>query len=113
MTICATRKRIHLAIAVVKEASKAISSMPVLVLFPVFPVLGFVSFLVPWVTYMIYLASSGELATQCMCPGGIIVDECSDECYTFRSFQFALNTKYAGLFLVFTFFWTSQFIIAW
>ena len=131
LIICATRKRIYLAIAIVKEASSAISAMPILIAYPILPVLGFVLFLIPWVVYMVYLASSGEITTQCICSGQSDInttmnaelenialndtssDECDEGCYMYRNYEYAKNTQYAGLYLVFTFFWTTQFIIAW
>ena len=130
------RKRIYLAIAVVREASSAISAMPILILYPAFPVIGFALFLIPWLVFMVYLASSGEIITECACPNKdafnttinnvevedilnnssnnvVFEDTCDEGCYVYRSFQYAKNTQYAGLYLVFSMFWTSQFIIAW
>lgn len=123
LIICATRKRIYLAIAIVQEASAAISSMPVLIAYPILPMLGFILFLIPWIIYLIYLASSGEITTECMCLGSNgfsqsnrlldLDDGCDNGCYSYRSFEYASNTKYAALYLLFTFFWTTQFITAW
>lgn len=136
LVVCALRKRIHLAIAIVKEASSAISRMPIIILYPVLPIVGFVLFLIPWVVFMLYLASSGEIVTQCICSskddyntttsteiedilrnseqnGQTLQDACDDGCYVNRTFDYARNTQYAGLYLVFSFFWTTQFITAW
>lgn len=135
LIICAMRKRIYLAIGVVKEACIAIMAMPVLVLYPISPLIGFLVFVIPWAVFMVYLASSGDLVAECFCLGsqsyntnttteigGILSkiddreffeDKCGDGCYLHRSFNYATNTKYAGLFLLFSFFWTTQFIIAW
>ena len=66
--ICCLRKRIVLAIGIVKEACKAVARMPVITVYPVFQVLGAVIFLVPWCIYMVYLASSGDVAVDCVCP---------------------------------------------
>lgn len=129
------RKRIYLAIAVVKEASSAISVMPVLIVYPTLPVLGFVLYLIPWTIFMLYLASSGDIVTDCMCLGrsqyntktstdienilnnaddkALENSGCFDGCYPYRSFKYEKNTQYAGLYLVFSLLWTSQFIIAW
>lgn len=135
LIICATRRRIYLAIAVVREASAAISAMPILILYPAFPVIGFALFLIPWIVFMVYLASSGETITQCVCPNKddynttinnmevedilnnsysneAFNNECDVGCYVYRSFQYAKNTQYAGMYLVFSMFWTTQFIIA-
>ncbi len=129
------RKRIYLAIAVVKEASSAISAMPILILYPTLPVIGFVLYLIPWTIFMLYLASSGDIVTDCMCLGrgqfntktSADIEDilnnaednalenygCGDGCFVYRNFIYEKNTQYAGLYLVFSLFWTSQFITAW
>ena len=99
--ICCMRKRIMLAIGIVKEAAKALAAMPILVLFPLVQVAGLLIFLVPWFIYGIYLASSGELKTR---DGGAAG--------TYKEFKYDNNTVYAGWYMIFTFFWTSEFIIA-
>ena len=158
IVICSLRKRIVLAIACVREASRAISKMPVITLYPVVQVLGLFLFTLPWGVYMAYLASSGEIEAQCICPmdysrrlegdsanctdlydsnnvtGGLLFNncaanhtlegesnqtaliqdnfECDDGCYVYKSFSYSRNTQYAGLFMMFVWFWTSQFIVA-
>lgn len=124
MIICAIRKRIVLAIACVKEASFAISRMPLIVLYPCLQVLAFVAYLIPWGIFMVYLASSGEMRAQCMClsdTGTPLSDptqnaantlECEDGCFQYKVFEYSKETKYAGLYMIFSLFWTSQFIIA-
>ena len=57
------RKRIQLAINIIKEACKAMATMPILILMPVAQVFGVALFLIPWFIYMIYLASSGDMVT--------------------------------------------------
>lgn len=64
LVICCLRKRIVLAIGIVKEACKAVAKMPVITIYPVFQVLGVVIFLVPWCIYMVYLASSGDVVVE-------------------------------------------------
>uniref|UniRef100_A0A7S2Y2B5 Choline transporter-like protein n=1 Tax=Fibrocapsa japonica TaxID=94617 RepID=A0A7S2Y2B5_9STRA len=99
--ILCMRKRIKLAVGIVKEASKAISAMKIIVLFPVIQSLGVLCFLIPWVIYVVYLASSGEIVTIEM-PNGAQV----------KQFQYTDNMRYAALFLLFSWFWTSQFVVA-
>lgn len=147
--VCCIRKRIVLAVACVREASRAVSAMPVITLYPVIQVLGLFAFCIPWGVFMVYLASSGEVEAQCICAYGdifrrldedsnmtmidnvtfiddgnstnaaggdfeLIEDdfECDDGCYVYKSFSYSTNTKYAGLFMLFAWFWTSQFIVA-
>lgn len=126
MTVLFLRKRIVLAISCVREAAKAIASMPVITLFPVIQVLGLMAFSVVWGVYMAFLASSGEVVASCLCPvtnetlSSTLVesvesnddDSCDDDCLTHKDFVYSRNTKYAGWYLLFTWFWTSQFIVA-
>jgi hypothetical protein len=134
------RKRILLAIACVKEASRAISTMPIMTIFPVLQVLCLVAFTVVWGIFMAHLASSGEIGTSCMCPklqgftsfndnelsptlSPTVTDmspsslvngtaTCDDGCFLYKELTYSTNTKYAGLYMVFVWFWTSQFIVA-
>ena len=99
--ICCMRKRIMLAIGIVKEAAKALAAMPMLVLFPFVQVVGFLAFLIPWFIYCLFLASSGTLKTR---DGG--------KAGTYKEFTYDNNTVYAGWYMLFTFFWTSEFIVA-
>lgn len=100
--------------------------MPVITLFPVIQVLGLVAFTVVWGVYMAFLASSGEIVAQCMCPvmddnvtiSTLVVETnattglCADGCFMHKGLEFSKNTKYAGFYLLFSWFWTSQFIVA-
>ena len=84
---------------------------------------------------MLYIASSGEINAECFCKSEegqehdfynnhnistydieIKVDNslvgCDDSCTVYKTFKYGENTKYAGLYMLFTFFWTSQFITA-
>ena len=101
------RKRVQLAIAVIKEAARALAAMPTLIFMPLIQSLGLMVFLVPWVVYCVYLASSGDMSIVEMSytyptPGTTTV----------RSFEYNDNTRYAFLYMLFSYFWTSQFIVA-
>ena len=98
------RKRIELAIGVVKEASRAMTAMPAIVLLPVVQCVGITSFLVVWVIYVFYLASSGSVVNNIGTIDGIS--------FHYYSYNYATNSKYAFLYLLFCWFWTSEFIIA-
>lgn len=123
------RKRISLAIACVKEASTAISRMPIMIFFPFFQVIGFAAYLVPWLVYTVYLASSGEAEAACLCPSLEITspfqskaledvitdgsnDICDEGCFQYKSFAYDQKTKYAGFYMLFNLFWTSQYIVS-
>lgn len=93
------RKRIQLAIAIVKEAARALGSMPVMIFTPVFQVALLCLFLVPWVIYMAYLLTSGTMDVQEV----TYVDTNGDtQSYYSRSFTYDTSTNYAFLYMVCT-----------
>ena len=100
------RERVQLAIAVVKEAARALGSMPALLGLPLLQAIGLTLFLLPWVVYAIYLASSGDIVV-------ISATDGSGNVYNYRQFEYSTNTQYAFLYMLFSWFWTSQFIIAY
>lgn len=125
ITIIYLRKRILLAISCVMEASRAMSAMPLMTLFPVLQVLCLFAFTMIWGVYMVYLASSGEISASCLCPDdyqslpGFTSDNeetmiaptpsplenlesdrnmmCDAGCYMYKELTYSTNTKYAGL----------------
>lgn len=97
------RKRINLAIGIVKEAARALAAMPMILALPLVQVTGLLLFLIPWVAYVIFLASSGDVKTY---------ESDTDSSVKYRTFEYDNNTKYAFLYLLFAYFWTSEFIIA-
>jgi choline transporter-like protein 2/4/5 len=99
------QSRVNLAIAVVKEANKAMTKMPLIIVMPVFQAFGLVCFMTMFIIYGFYLASSGEEKTH------TYTSTAGNE-YTYRTFEYADNTKYAFVYMIFCWFWTSQFIIA-
>lgn len=100
--LCVMRKRIMLALAIIKEAARALAAMPILVFMPVIQTLGIVIFLVPWTIYALYLASSGEVNTE----------RVGDTDVQYKTVEYNNNIRYAFLFLLFCWFWASQLIIA-
>jgi choline transporter-like protein 2/4/5 len=99
------RKRIHLAMGCVKEASKAIMKLPLIIMFPILQTMGFALFVVIWVVYASYLASMGEFMTEQIetLPGYSI---------SVRYFTFSDFVKKCGWYMLFCFFWTGNFVIA-
>ena len=95
-----------LAIAVVKEAARAVGDLWLLTAFPVLQCAGLLCFMVPWLVYAFYLASSATIETQEVAFGddGMTV--------TTKSFAYSQDQKYAALYLLFCFFWSSEFIVA-
>eukprot|EP01038_Epipyxis_sp_PR26KG_P009819 gene9819-13212_t len=102
------RKRIQLAIHVVEAAAKAIATMPGMILMPVVQTFGLACFLAVWVVYVMYLASSGKMVTNT----GSYVSNGQTLTYTYRTFEYTTNTKYAFLYMLFCWYWTSEFVIA-
>mmetsp|Transcript_33694 Transcript_33694/g.42428 ORF Transcript_33694/g.42428 Transcript_33694/m.42428 type:complete len:669 (+) Transcript_33694:184-2190(+) len=94
------RKRIQLALGVTKEAARAVASMKLLMVWPVIQTLGVLCFLIPWTIYALYLASSGAVTVN------------TDSIVATKTFTYSDNIRYAGLYMLFSWFWTSQFVIA-
>ncbi|TYZ65036.1 hypothetical protein PybrP1_004488 [[Pythium] brassicae (nom. inval.)] len=61
LLLVAMRKRIHIAIAIIRESSKAIKTLPLLLVWPVVPTLFFVLLVVYSVAIAAYLLSSDDL----------------------------------------------------
>lgn len=98
------RKRIQLAIGCVKETSRAVTRMPLIILFPVLQGLGFLLFFVVWAAYGVNLASMGEFSTKTFAAGNLQI--------TVRAFSFSDQMVGIGWYMLFCFFWSGQFIMA-
>eukprot|EP00004_Rigifila_ramosa_P004664 TRINITY_DN15147_c0_g1_i1.p1 TRINITY_DN15147_c0_g1~~TRINITY_DN15147_c0_g1_i1.p1 ORF type:complete len:618 (-),score=145.68 TRINITY_DN15147_c0_g1_i1:69-1922(-) len=85
------RDRINLAVAIVKEASKAVGAMPLVVFFPIVCFAWLVLFFAWWFAIAMYLAS---------------FDATLDPRYTQK------NLDFMKFYHLFSFFWNTQFIIA-
>jgi choline transporter-like protein 2/4/5 len=103
------RKRIQLAIGIVKQAAKALATMPALLVLPVLQAIGLLIFIIPWIIYVLFLASSGTITTV---QGSYETDDGTEVPYSYREFTYTTNTKYAFLYMIFCYFWTSEFILA-
>jgi choline transporter-like protein 2/4/5 len=99
--LCCIRKRIMLAIGIVKEAARSIAAMPIIVVFPIVQITALVIFIMPWFFYCLYLASAGKMKVR---DGGAAGD--------YREFVYTDNQYYAGWYMVFIYYWTSEFIVA-
>jgi hypothetical protein len=103
------RKRINLAIFIVKEAARAMAAMPIILLTPVLQAVAVSCFLVFWVIYVLFLASSGSVTTE---KGSYVTSSGQSVDYTYKTFTYEDNTRYAFLYMLFMWFWFSQFVIA-
>jgi len=98
--ICFMRKRILLAEGVCKQGARCMFGMPIIILYPILQVTGFVLFMVPWVAYVLYTASMGTYK---------VIDTGT---FQTKVYEFSKEQKYMFLFFIFCFYWTSEFIIA-
>ena len=98
----------QLAIGIVKEATKALNALPTLILAPLVQVFALCLFMVPWIIYVVYLASSGEMVNH----QSTYAYQGVTYTYTYRQYEYTENTKYAFLYMLFSYFWTSEFIVA-
>ncbi len=96
-------KRIVIALEMVKYASSLLYDTPYVAVMPVFMILGAFVITVLWVLTAVYLYSTGALVKQddSQVPDGAQYD-----------FQLNNDTRYALLYHLFGFFWSTQFLIA-
>lgn len=106
--IVVMRKRVNLAISIVKQAARALSYMPSILLLPLVQAVGITLFLIPWIVYVMFLASSGTIETH----SGQYDSGGSTYTYTYRTFSYTDNARNAFLYLLFSWFWTSEFVVA-
>ena len=91
--ICCIRKRIMLAIGIVKEAARSIAAMPIIVVFPIVQITALVIFVLPWFIYCLYLASAGKMKVR---DGGAAGD--------YREFVYTDDQYYAGWYMLFIYY---------
>ncbi|TMW63232.1 hypothetical protein Poli38472_002173 [Pythium oligandrum] len=63
LLLLAMRKRIHIAIAIIRESSRAIKTLPLLLLWPVVPTIAFVLLVMYAVTIAAYIMSSADISS--------------------------------------------------
>ncbi|KAF0684105.1 Aste57867_23892 [Aphanomyces stellatus] len=101
--------RIQIAVGIIREASKAVGRMPMLVLFPIIPVVFLTAFIIYWIIAAAFLASSGTITA------GSVVDTVGAATGQAHQ-QFATQDNnvlnYLLVYHVFGFLWTSQFLQA-
>ena len=105
LVIVVLRKRIMLALGVVKEACRAVAALPLLTAFPLFQVAGLLCFMFPWFIYAFFLASSAEVVI-----GEVALND--EVTIQTKDFAYTEDQKKAALYLIFSYFWTSEFIVA-
>lgn len=98
------RKELKLSIACIKEASKAISHIPLLVTFPIFEAAIFIGFLAIWIAYSIFLAGVVEFSTV------QITNPINKVEISLRKIEYSKAVEGSAYYLLFSLFWTYQFI---
>jgi Plasma-membrane choline transporter len=110
---CTLRRSIMVAITCCQEAGKAVNQMVIILLVPVLQSIGLLVFLVPFVYYAAHLASLGHITTKDIDAGPDIAALNLDAPQiSIRVYEFDDKTEYLGWYLLFCFFWTSNFIVA-
>merc|ERR1711988_755849 len=129
--ILAIQEKIRLCISLTKAAGNAIRDVNLVVLFPLVEIFGLCLFLIPWIYFTIYVNSQGCYERTNATSTGTGVngtnEPASEDLYTWQwssSDYYSANCAgkngnptseealYAQYYLVFCYFWTSQFIIA-
>ncbi|CAM9409984.1 unnamed protein product [Scytosiphon promiscuus] len=94
------RKQIALANGIIKESVRAIGRVKMMFFMPLLQCIAIVAFLFPWTIYSVYTASMADITTREV--AGLIV----------RSFEYSDEVEKRGWYLLFIFFWTTQFVVA-
>jgi choline transporter-like protein 2/4/5 len=101
-------QRLVLSMKCVKKTGRALGAMPLIVLFPVVQALGLAAFLGVFLAYGICLAGMGTMSTRTHEVGAAPFQYS----VSVRTFQYEDPVEYAGWYLLFVLFWTSQFVVA-
>jgi len=98
------RRRIQLAISLNKAAAKAVIAFPLTVVYPIFQLGGYLILIVPWFIIMIFLSGTGEAIEK--------TQEIFSHNITYTSYDYTPEVKFGFCFMIFTLFWSSEFILA-
>uniref|UniRef100_A0A7S2EQ30 Choline transporter-like protein n=1 Tax=Trieres chinensis TaxID=1514140 RepID=A0A7S2EQ30_TRICV len=111
IAFCCLRSQIKTAMGCVREASRAMAKMPIIILFPILQGAGLILFMTAFLYYGVYLASMGTPSTR-----EVAIDSMFGEQFStvikFRTFEYEPFVEYSAWYLLFCFFWTSQFILS-
>jgi choline transporter-like protein 2/4/5 len=100
--ICFMRKRIALAISLIRESAHALTSMPLLALLPFLQTMFFAGFTALWMFYCVYLVSSGDIDT--------VTDSITG--FSFKTISYDRYCQRAILFMFFAWLWSIGFLEA-
>lgn len=108
----AMRKRINLAIAMVKEAAACMQAFPIIVFTPVVQYLGIALFLIPWVFYVIYLAGMATITRVTIDVPADTVNNIPAYSYSAKEVEYSTEVYHRGWYMIFILFWTLNFVVA-
>ncbi len=100
--ICFMRKRIALAISLIRESASALTSMPLLALLPFLQTIFFAGFTSLWMCYCIYLVSSGDVNT--------VTDDITG--FSYKTISYDKYCQRAIIFMLFAWLWSIGFLEA-
>ena len=114
LVLLAIRKRIKIAIQVIKEASRALSAVRSMILLPLLPLVLFVGFAVGWAVMALYMYSVGSYE-MVVTPNQVLYDfyteQRNDNPPTSLQFVWDDNYKYLFALHFFMLLWTSEFFV--
>lgn len=108
------RRRISLAIGILREASKAVQAMPMLILFPVIPIAVAIALTVYWLVVAGYIASCGSISDTGQEVVNAMLSDAALANATSPARYLVDNTRIQGV-LIYHFFgllWTKAFLHA-
>jgi len=100
--------RIELAISIIAQAAKSITAMPLMVFTPVINTTALILFMIPWMFYMIFLASDGEITKQSY---EIDYNGVTQTVY-YNTLTYSQTAQQNLWFMFFCYLWTNNFIQA-
>lgn len=103
--ICCNCSKIRKCCNLVQTAGQAVRDVPITVFFPIIQTGGLVIFMVPWMYYMVAANAQGEYVDT-------TVSATSTTNSTNEVWVWSETDQYCNTFLMFSYFWTSQFITA-
>ena len=107
MITCCLRQQIQMSIGCVKEAARAINRIPIILLVPVLQSIAFIGCLGVFAFYGVHLASMGSINVW-----EFPIDIDSGAEIAVRTYDFDGMVEGMAWFLLFSAFWTSNFIVA-
>ena len=114
LIILALRKRIKLAVQVVKEASRALSGMRSMLFFPLLPIAAFILFTAAWLVVALYMYSVGSYAYVAT-PNQVLFDFYTEQRNGNPEYsrQFVWDSQFQRYFALhtFLFLWTTEFLV--